>query len=163
MNKLTRTVFGGMALAAPLLLTVTTPAVAHPLPHVDVVVIQGSGTISPGLGLLPEHQSISFTGTATGVGTDSVSDGIPFTYGCSFSGEDPAGSVAAGAGTVAGSCGPLAFELCVFGRAGGKVSVVCASTTDHKGGAEAECVFTPHGVLPTTSYDLICEAKAALV
>lgn len=160
MNLLRRT-FGAVALAAPLLLTVTTPAVAHPLPHVDVLVVEGSGTISPGVGLIPGPQSISFDGTATVVGTD----GVLVTYDCSFSGTDPAGSTAAGSGTVSGSCGPISLSLCIFVRVGSVVIVICAEVQVgvHVGTAVAECVFRPHDTLPTTSYDLICEATVTLV
>lgn len=159
MNKLARTIYGAVALASPMLLAVTTPAAAHPLPHVDVATIEGSGTISPGLGATPSAQSISFDGTATVVG----SDGVLTEYDCAFSGEDPAGSAAAGAGTVAGSCGPIVLELCVFVREAAHVDVECVSTESHKGGAQAKCVFRPHDTLPTTAYDLICEAIAILV
>ena len=158
MNKLARTFYGAVALASPMLLAVTTPAVAHPLPHIDVAVIQGSGTISPGLGATPSPQSISFDGTATVVGTD----GVLTSWDCSFSGSDPAGSVAAGAGTVSGSCGPVAFEICVFVREGAHVDVSCASTSSHTGGAQAKCAFRPHDTLPTTAYDLVCEAYVTM-
>ena len=160
MNKLARTLYGAVALSSPMLLAVTTPAVAHPLPHVDLAVIQGSGTISPGLGALPEAQSISFDGVATVVGTDGIPTG---TYTCSFAGTDPAGSAAAGAGTVSGSCGPIVLELCVFVREAAHVDVECTSTVSHIGGAQAKCVFRPHDTLPTTSYDLVCEAVVVLV
>lgn len=160
MVKLSRTVYGGLALAAPMLLTLSAPAaVADPLPHADVSLITGSGTISPGLGVFPVPQSISFTGTATAVGT--TGPGVT-TLSCSFSGTDPAGSAAAGAGTVSGNCGHLNFSLCVFVRQGPHVTVTCTSTGSHTGGAVAECVFEPHAVLPTTSYDLVCTAVSVL-
>ena len=157
--SLTRRLFGAAALTAPLLLTVTTPAVAHPLPHVDQAVITGSGSISPGLGAVPEEQSISFDGSALTVGTD----GVLVTFPCSFAGTDLAGSAATGLGTVSGACGPLFFELCVFVRVTVAVAVVCATTTDHTGPGEAECIFRPHDTLPTTSYDLVCDARTAIV
>ena len=160
MNLLRRT-FGAVALAAPVLLTVTTPAVAHPLPHVDALVIQGSGTISPGIGVEPDEQSISFTGTATVVGTD----GVLTTETCSFSGTDPAATIPLGSGTVSGSCGPISLSLCVFIRIGVIVQVVCAEVQVgvHVGTATATCVFRPHDSLPTTSFDLVCVAEVALV
>lgn len=154
MSKLVRSLYAGAAIAMPLVFTAATPAVAAP--NADVALIQGSGTISPGLGAVPEAQSVSFTGTATVVGTD----GVLATYGCSFSGTDLAGSVAEGVGTVSGACGPLAFSTCVFVRVAGVVGVVCVA--GGVGVAQAACVFTPHQTLPTTSYDLICEAAAVI-
>lgn len=155
MSKLVRSLYAGAALSMPLIFTVTTPAVAA---NVDTAVIQGSGTISPGLGLTPSPQSISFTGTATVVGTD----GVLATYSCAFNGTDPAGSTAAGSGNVSGACGPLAFASCTFVRVGAHVDVVCTGGAG-TGGAYAKCVFRAHSVLPTTSYDLTCKAEVALV
>jgi len=155
MNMSARKIFSGVALASPLLLAFTSPAVAA---NAAVAIIQGSGTISPGLGATPAFQSISFTGTATVVGTD----GAPATYGCSFSGTDPQGSAAAGAGTVSGSCGPLVFASCTFVREGAHVDVVCTAGGGGTGGAQAKCVFQPHQALPTTSYDLKCQAFVAI-
>ena len=113
----------------------------------NAAVITGSGTISPGLTEIPTAQSIAFTGSATVVGTE----GVLATYPCSFSGSDLAGSVTEGAGTVAGSCGPLVYD-CVFVRIGVEVQVVCPVA------AAAVCVFTPTTTNPVRSYDLICSA-----
>jgi len=127
----------------------------------DAAVITGSGTISPGLGPVPAAQSVSFTGTATVVGTD----GILATYGCSFSGTDLAGSLLEGVGTVSGACGPLAFNTCVFLRIAAEVQVVCADVTVDPGAPSAAvgagvCVFVPTSSNPVTTYDLICAAAA---
>ena len=159
---LLRRTFGAVALAAPLLLAVTTPAVAHPLPHVDTAVISGSGVASPGLGLIPAHQWITFSGVATIAGID----GVLTRWDCLFYGESPASSLAQGMGTVSGSCGPLLFELCIFVRVAAVVLVDCLELTiydDHIGTAPGTCVFRPHDFLPTTLYDLICEFAVALV
>ena len=121
----------------------------------DAAVINGSGSINPGLSEIPAAQSISFTGTATVVGTE----GVLATYGCSFSGTDLAGSVAEGVGTVAGSCGPISFTTCVFLRIAAEVQVVCAELPVTIGGAV--CVFTPTTTNPVTTYDLICAAAYA--
>jgi hypothetical protein len=152
MNKLVRSLFAGAAVSMPLALVAASPASAA---NVDVAVIQGSGTISPGLGAVPEQQSVQFSGTATVVGTD----GVAATYPCNFSGTDLAGSVAEGVGTVSGSCGPISLTTCVFVRVAGVVVVACADGVVEVGGAV--CVFTPDDVLPTTSYDLVCAAAYA--
>ena len=160
MKKLVRSLFLGAAVAMPLTLIAASPAAAHPA-HADVAVIQGSGTISPGLSAtaLPAQQSISFTGTATVVGTE----GVLATYPCSFGGTDLAGHPAEGVGTVSGSCGPISFTTCVFVRVGVVVAVVCADVTTALSvelGAGV-CVFTPTTFEPTTTYDLICGAGYA--
>jgi hypothetical protein len=152
MNKLVRSLFAGATIAMPLNLLITSPAAAA---SADAAVIQGHGTISPGLTPVPTQQSISFTGTATVVGTD----GVLATYPCSFTGTDLAGSLAAGVGTVKGNCGPLDFTTCVFVRIGAEVQVICADTGVSVGAAV--CVFQPDQINPTTSYTLTCGAVAA--
>lgn len=155
MNKLARAAFAGAAIAMPLVMVGTSPAAAA---NVDVAVITGSGTISPGLSVVPVPQSISFSGSATVVGTH----GVLTTYGCSFSGSDINGSIAAGVGTVSGSCGPISFDTCVFVRVLDVVQVVCAGASASGPtvkGASAECVFQPNNTLPTTSYTLTCKAE----
>lgn len=152
MKTLARSLFAGATLAMPVALLAGSPAAAA---GADLAVITGSGTISPGLNETPRPQSISFTGTATVVGTD----GVLATFGCSFTGSDLAGSVAEGVGTVAGACGPIAFPTCAFARVGVEVQVACASTTPSVGAAV--CIFTPNNTNPTTSYGLICEAQYA--
>ena len=144
--------------AAALPLAVATPAAAHPLPHVDEVVVQGSGTITPGLGPLPEPQSIAFDGTATVIGTD----GVLTTWSCSFSGESPGSSTTHGLGSVSGACGPIGL-LCAYVRIGAIVAVECVGTATHVGAAAGSCLFVPHTLLPTTSYSLVCGFRIALV
>ena len=152
MKKLVRSLFVGAALAMPLVLLGTSPAAAV---DANVAVISGSGIISPGLDIVPVQQSISFTGTATYVGTDGVLATAP----CAFAGTDLRGSIAEGAGTVSGGCTPYNFSLCAFVRVFGVVVVVCAnaSVPPLTLGAGV-CVFTPDQVLPTTSYQLVCAA-----
>lgn len=110
----------------------------------DGYVAQGSGTYSPGLGLVPEPQSMAFSASATVVGMD----GILATYPCSFSGTDLAGSIAEGIGALSGRCGPMTFSTCVFVRVAAAFEMACADI------GVASGVFTPHNTLPTTSYDL---------
>jgi len=155
MNKLVRSLYAGAALSMPLIFTITTPAVAA---AGGAAVIQGSGGISPGLDIIPAEQSISFGGTATVVGIDGTTPVVGGTYGCSFGGTDLLGWIGSGQGFVAGACGPLSFDTCVFVREAAHVDVACAGTT---GAAAAKCVFRPHQVLPVTSYDLTCVVPAA--
>lgn len=157
MDALRRT-FSTVTLAAPLLLTVTMPAVAHPYPHVDALVIQGSGTISPGLGATPTPQSISFDGTAFVAGTD----GGLATYDCSFSGTEPQGALAAGAGAVSGACGLIRLSFCAFIHVGATALLACPELVTHLGVGVVECVFRPHDTLPTTAYDLVCHGDVAM-
>lgn len=144
MKILTRSLVAAAALAMPAL--ITSPAEAA---DAGVFIISGSGTISPGLTPVPDDQSINFSGTATVIGTQSGS------YGCSFSGNDPAGSTAAGSGTVSGGCGPISNLTCTFVRVAGVVQVVCVDAAGTRV-AEATCVFTPTDVNPTTRYTLTC-------
>ncbi|HEV2890433.1 MAG TPA: hypothetical protein VGX28_08655 [Frankiaceae bacterium] len=158
MKKLVRSLFAGAAIAMPLTMIAASPAAAA---DADVFVITGSGTITPGLGLVPTPppgggQSISFTGTATTVGTH----GTPGRYTCSFSGTDINGSAALGVGTVSGNCGPIAFATCNFARVTGIVAVVCADPAGTRAAA-AVCGFVPTDVEPTTRYTLACTGAYA--
>ena len=151
MKKLVRSLSAGFALALPLAMTAASPASAA---EACVFVITGSGTISPGLSAVPTPQSISFTGTMTCVGTS----GVGTTYPCSFTGTDPVGSEAAGAGQVSGNCGPYGFPSCQFVRVGVAVEVVCVDVAGTRV-ATATCVFTPVDVNPTTKYNLVCAGE----
>jgi hypothetical protein len=141
MRKLSRALF---ATAMPVVVALAQPAAAA---RADVAVIQGGGTITPGLTEVVQNQSVNFTGTATVVGTD----GVLATYQCSFSGTG-FGNAAGGVGTVSGSCGPVPFTSCNFVFTAVHVTVACAPQV-----AAADCVFTPNNIRPTTSYGLVCE------
>jgi len=149
MKKLVRSIAIVVAIAAPALATAMPQAEAA---NADAAVIQGSGTIAPGLAAKPVAQSINFGGTATVVGTH----GIAASYSCAFSGSDLAGSLAEGAGTVGGGCGPINLSLCAFVRVGGAVAVACAGTGTPKQGAAGLFAFTPDQTPPAvvTSYHL---------
>jgi hypothetical protein len=149
MHRITKSLFAVASFAMPLTVTLAQPAAAA---NVDVAVIQGSGTISPGLTEVVQAQSVNFTGTATVVGTD----GVLATYDCSFAGSG-FGNAAGGVGNVSGACGPAVFPSCTFAFTAVHVTVACAPTA-----AAADCVFTPNNVRPTTSYGLVCEGFVAL-
>jgi hypothetical protein len=154
MKKLVRSIAIVVAIAAPAIASVAPSASAA---NADAAVIQGAGTISPGLGVAPVPQSVNFGGTATIVGTH----GVAATFSCAFSGSDLDGSLAEGAGIVGGGCGPINLSLCVFVRVGGAVAVVCAGAGTPKQGAAGLFAFTPDQTPPATvtSYHL---AGAAL-
>lgn len=145
MKNLVRSLLVGAAL--PVAMFQAQPASAA---YVDIAVITGSGTISPGLSPTVQSQSISFSGTATVVGTD----GLPGTYSCNFTGTG-FGNMLGGTGNVAGNCGPVNFPACTFVFTGVHVTVGCAVDI---GVGAADCVFTPVDVNPTTRYNLVCGA-----
>lgn len=143
-----RAAFAAFAVAMPLVMVAASPATAA---GADVMEIQGSGVISPGLGRIPTAQSISFTGTATVVGTD----GVLATYACTFSGVLLA-NVVGGNGTISGYCGPMQFYPCSVVWIGTTLTGVCAETSARVRWATFACVFTPTTFNPTTTWDLVC-------
>jgi hypothetical protein len=147
MKKLVRSLFVGAAIAMPLTLIATTPAVAL---GEDVGVVTGGGSISPGLGVTPANQTFHFSGTATVVGTD----GVAASFSCSFDGSDSVGTAALGTGPFSGGCGPISFSNCTFVRA--TVAVVVACNDGVVKVAAGACVFVPSDVNPTKNYTLVC-------
>lgn len=150
-----RAAIAAFAVAMPLVMVAASPATAA---GADVLAIQGSGTIFPGFGLIPGPQSISFTGTATVVGTD----GILATYACSFSGVLLA-NVVGGNGILSGSCGPVVLHPCSVVWIGTTLTGMCAETSAQVRWATFACVFSPTTVNPTISYDLVCAGAYAAV
>lgn len=150
MKKLVRSIALVVAIAAPAIASVAPSASAA---NADTAVIQGQGTIAPGLTAVPTAQSISFGGNATVVGTH----GVAASFGCGFNGSDLAGSLGEGAGTVGGGCGPINLSLCAFVRVGGAVAVACAGIGTPKQGAAGLFAFTPDQTPPAvvTSYHLV--------
>jgi hypothetical protein len=125
----------------------------------DTFVMQGSGTILPGLTLVPQQQNLSFSGTATVVGTG----GVLSTYSCSFVGNDLAGSTAESVGTMSGGCGPWWCDVWVYVRVGGFKKWICIRTGNPQFGLQGmNCVWTPTDVNPTTRYSLVCHGIRAL-
>lgn len=155
MKRLSHVAYAATALAAPLLLTVTTPAAVSAV-HVDTGLIQGSGTITPGLGASTTPQAMSFAGTLTAVSTR----GVGATYGCAWAG-DWITVALAGVGAVAGACGPIVFETCVGVLAGPALDLVCQRPSTGVSPWEIACVFRPHQTNPVTSYDLTCAIAGA--
>jgi hypothetical protein len=142
-----------IGVASAMLATEVAPSSAA---SVDAAVIQGSGTITPGLDILPATQSFTFTSaTITTVGTDSG------TSSCTASGGSAAPeNLAAGIGTGGYSCssGPLAgwSGALIYARVGAVVTVwITAGPGGVTVGAFA-CVFVAASAPPVTAYTLIC-------
>src|SRR5207302_10484833 len=98
---------GAIATGILTVLAGTSTVQAASLDSADGVVV-GSGTISPGLGVVPAPQTITFSGTLTGADA-SLTPGV-MSDTCAFSGTSgPLGdSIAAGTGAVSGTCsGPV--------------------------------------------------------
>lgn len=142
-----------VALTAAVALPASAPAEAL---GANVYVMTGSGTISPGLGLVPIPQSVSFTGTAGYVSTFPV--GLAG-YPCSFSGAE-FGSMAGGVGTLAGSCGPASYTNILYVRAGATLSGIGVVVGGSSSSTHFDCVFQPTDVNPTTRYSLVCVVDA---
>lgn len=155
MKRLRHLTYAATTLGAPLLLTVTTPAVVSAA-AAHSAVIQGSGGISPGLDLNVWERSISFGGTATVVGINGTAPDVARAYWCSFNGSFT-GNLSGGAGTFSGACGPVSFDLCVFVYTTPSLRISCANNSNGTGGGWFECVLRPHQVLPVTSFDLTCK------
>lgn len=122
------------------------PAVA---PHANVMLVNGAGTISPGLQALPLPQAIGFTGTAVVVGTD----GILASYACAWDATGLNDNVASGFGTASGACGPIAFATCVWTREGTDVQIACVDAANGSA-LHGRFVFKPGDTFPTTTFTL---------
>lgn len=143
--------FRTLAAALPLTLVAATPASAA---DANTFLMQGSGTISPGLGVnVSDAQSMNFTGTATMVGTH----GVLATYGCSFSGSF-VGNLAAGTGNLSGSCGPMPLACAFVYVLGMWVGTCVGSVT-----AAFNCTVRYNNVLPSTSYSATCLGQSVTV
>jgi hypothetical protein len=156
MRKLTR--LSLLAAALPLALIASTPSPASAA-IVGAGLVQGSGTISPGLGVVPTAQNFSFGGSVTGAIVNGTTPSLSAP--CSASGHDLAGSVAEGAGTVNASCAGALLPIGVFVRVG---AVVVAAFADVAGGAGGGVfAFQPDQLPPATvtSYHLVGVGAAA--
>ncbi len=124
----------------------------------------GSGTLSPGLSVLPSPQVISYSGSLTGAGAVSAAPTI-ISDNCSFSGTSGplGGTIAADEGSVSGSCtGTVAISAALtFARAGVVVALEGNGSigTDPAvvGGA---CLFATTQAPPITNFSLVCGLAA---
>lgn len=134
-------------------------------------VVIGGGSISPGLGVLPAHQTVTFSGSLTGAGVVGTTS-VVISDTCTFSGAstDQAGgdNIALGLGQVTGSCiGSLGISASLtYARVGALVAVegpgsVTLGTTTVNGDSAGICVFVTTQTPPITSYTVVCVTAAA--
>jgi hypothetical protein len=130
-----------------------------------VAVVQGSGTISPGVTAIPTNQNYTFNSVAiTTVGVVNNNPNVLGTSQCTSSGATiiPENyAVGAGSGGYSCNSGPLAGASggVLYARVGAAVPVVLTGSLT---GALA-CVFTPNQNPPAaiTSYGLACAGAGA--
>lgn len=134
-----------VALVAAAALAPATPASAA---GGDVLLLSLAGNILPGLTAVPAPQVFTLAGPAIFVGTD----GVATTYPCNFSGNGLADSVEFGIGTMAGSCGPLAFSTCVYERHVTDWTVQCLDVNSGVETLTAKLVFQPTTLNPTITF-----------
>lgn len=147
MKRIAQQAISLVAIAAA---TAVASAPAHAA-SADEFTIQGGGTVSPGLGVVPAgQQAFHFGGTATVIGTH----GTATTYGCSLNADDVDATFAEGAGTLWGGCGPITLPLCVFVRVGpNAISFACAGTGSRvAGGGEFVLSYDQVPMAILTSY-----------
>ena len=120
-------------------------AAAHPSPAVaatpEVAVVSGIGGIQPPAGVLPQEVTVTFGGSALLLGTPRP---------CSMSGPATE-SLAAGTGTLSGTCGDLVLE-CSYERAGALMTWQCS--TDAMGVLVGTFAYRPLNVNPTSIFAL---------
>ena len=145
-----RTLCAAVAVAMPLVMVAASPATAA---EANMFVMQGSGTITPGLSATLQSQSVGLVGTATMVGTH----GVLTTYGCSFSGSF-FGNLAGGTGNLSGTCGPMPLA-CAFVFVLGKWIGACAGSVT----AAINCTVVYTTLNPSTSFDATCLGQSVKV
>lgn len=132
--------------------------------NAGVAVVQGSGTITPGLNVVPAFQSFTFTSVS--ITTVGVVRKAPVVLGNSTCGASGSSlipeTVAVGAGTGGWSCtgGPMAGKsgALTYVREGAAVEVVLTAGTAQVGALA--CVFVSTSGIPVTSYLLVCAGAA---
>lgn len=144
-----------VALAAPIAMIAATTAPASAATAATAVV-QGNGTITPGLTAIPTAQNFDFTGTATVTGVLCGTTYVAASVGITASGNDLAGNVAEGAGTLTVTIGGCAASG-AYVRVG--AAVVVALALPVATAATGVCVFVPGQLTPpVTSYSVTCVA-----
>ena len=122
-------------------------------------VVEGSGTISPGIGTstTPTAQSVTFGGTATG-----HFNGTPGSCTISFTGtsvDTPATASGSGTATCSGTGISISCQVFTYQRIGLVVTVSGACTGTVYGSLSGAFQFIPTSVNPTTSYRLAGEVN----
>jgi len=123
-------------------------------------ILQGSGTISPGLGATPAPQTYTLSGSLTGAGAAGGS-AVVVNDSCSYSGSSSGlgDNVAFGLGTMSGSCtGSLAItDTMTVVRVG---AIALEAGPDSTGGVAGEaihiCIWIATQAPPITNYIHVC-------
>jgi hypothetical protein len=128
-------------------------------------VIAGSGSASPGLGALPAAETLSYSGTLTGVAVVGATP-VTGTDFCSFSGTSGAlgDSVAFGLGQVNGSCSGAVsiFAALTYVRVGPVLAVEGNGTIDNNAvEVVGACVFASTQAPTITTFVIDCAALGA--
>lgn len=144
----------GMAAAC---LAFTAPASAQ---AAAVGVVVGSGTITPGLGVLPALQTISFSGTLTGAGAVGAS-AVILSDSCSYNGSSSSlgDNVAFSLDSLSGSCsGTLALSETMTAVRVGAIALEegSGSVGGVAGPAFHVCVWVSTQAPPITQYKHVC-------
>lgn len=116
-----------------------------------IVVGGGDGYFSPGLGAVPEQQSLMYSVADV----PAVRDGQTGLASCYWVGIGLADSIAEGVGTFGGGCWDFvsaSLDLCVYVRVGVVMTVICPQPVSVTRG---DFIFTPVELLPTNTYTLV--------
>lgn len=186
MHRVVRKLSVVLAIAGAL--SLLSSGTAYAAPGAGAAVVVGAGSIGPGLTAIPQPQSVSFGGTATGVFVTAGTDSGVGSISCSFNGGtapiNPVGdNYAVGLGNVSGTCSgngtiinthPITVNCptLIYIRVGPIVIVItqnaitCTITvnaTTSTGTVNGAFVFTPRQTppAPITSYDLVGVATFA--
>ena len=126
----------------------------------DVMVVQGSGNLAPGVTATVTANAVNFAGTATVVGTN----GIAVNYGCNWAGTE-IGNIAASEGVVAGGCGPITFSDCVTVRVVSTWTMTCDRADTQIGTWHLTGQWVPRQTPPSavTGYSLAAEGGFAQI
>ena len=151
-----------VAVAAPIAMIAATTSPASAA-SAGVAAITGSGTISPGLGAVPEAQTFSFSGNATVVGVVNGSAEAAVNHSIDASGTDLAGSYAAGAGPLTVNLSGVPSMSGYFVRVGAVVAVAVVGPVASAGAGI--CGFVPGQTPPARvqSYSVACASLAVQV
>jgi len=156
--KLGKQVSGVMfvvAVVVGLVATGVAPASATPLTDGAMT---GSGTISPGLDLTAQDQTVALSGTVIG-----VANAIPATCTVSFTGNSQAETISSGFGSGSASCngaqttGPAFSISCTisYSRTGAVVTLSGSCTSGpNPGNLIGAILLVPTSASPVRSYEL---------
>jgi len=150
-----------IAAAALGVLAAAMPAPAHAFDYEYIVLVTGSGTVSPGLDTTTQSRTLEIAGVETGVGNH----GFLASNFCVFVVQE-SGSLAAGSGTAAANCGYVWCGSSVAARTLMTLTLTCAppspGSTQTANGT-LTCTLTPVNANPVTAVDVLCQGWATRV